>query len=83
MKKIIEVKYINNYCLQIKFADGFSGIIDIKPYIGGGISDELNNIEYFKQVSINEFHGIMWPNGYDFCPNYLWELMKGSSTSSY
>lgn len=76
MEKIIEVKYVNNYSLQIKFADGFSSIIDIKPYIGGGISEELNNAEYFKQVSINEFNGIMWPNGYDFCPNYLRELVS-------
>ena len=76
MEKIVEVKYINKYLLQIKFADNFSNIIDIERYIGGGISEKLNDLEYFKQVSINEFHGITWPNGYDFCPNYLRELIS-------
>lgn len=76
MEKIVSVNVVSSYKLEILFADGFKGIIDVSPFIGGGISDALKSPEYFTQVSINEFSGITWPNGYDFCPNYLREIMK-------
>jgi len=26
---------------------------------------------YFRQVMLEDGGGIAWPNGYDFCPNFL------------
>jgi hypothetical protein len=50
--------------------------VDIKPFINGGISDALKDEEYFKNVKINEFFGITWENGFDFCPNFLRQYIK-------
>jgi hypothetical protein len=39
--------------------------------IGKGISAALLDKEYFKQVSVDNGGGLEWPNGMDFCPNFL------------
>jgi hypothetical protein len=67
---IIEVKPLEGYKLFIKFDDGLSKSIDIKPYIGEGISKDLESSDYFNKVYIDN-GTITWPNGYDFCPVYL------------
>ncbi len=76
MNKIIELKYIDGYKLYIKFNDGESKTIDFNNLIGKGISSQLLDIEYFKLMSIDNGGGIEWPNGFDFCPNYLKEFVE-------
>lgn len=71
MDKVISVKPLENYLLEIKFADGFRKVIDIQPFIGKGISVALKDEAYFRQVTLEDGGGITWPNGYDFCPNFL------------
>jgi hypothetical protein len=71
MNKIIEIKHIEDYKLWIRFNDGESKIINFKNLIGEGISSKLLDTEYFQQVKIDNGGGIEWPNGFDFCPNYL------------
>jgi hypothetical protein len=73
MYKIIEIKLLGDYLLLLKFNDGESKIIDFRPLIGGGISDQLLDKEYFKLVAVDNGGGIEWPNGMDFCPNFLKE----------
>ncbi len=67
----MEVKPVDNYKLEIVFSDNYHSVIDFKPFIRGGISDKLLDINYFNSVKIDEFGGICWDNGFDFCPNFL------------
>jgi hypothetical protein len=76
MESIIDVKPLDNYHIWVRFADDFCASIDIRPFITTGISARLSDIDYFKQVKIDQFGGITWENGFDFCPNYLRELTK-------
>ena len=71
MERIIEVHALLDYKLNIRFDDGFSSIVDVKPFIRGGISDQLLDPEFFQDVRIDEFYGIYWRNGFDFCPNFI------------
>jgi hypothetical protein len=71
MDKVTSVKPLENYLLEIEFADGLRKVIDIHPFIGKGISSALKDTAYFRQVSLEDGGGITWPNGYDFCPNFL------------
>ena len=71
MDRVIFVKPFENYLLEIEFADGFRKVIDIRPFIGTGISSALVDESYFRQVALEDGGGIAWPNGYDFCPNFL------------
>lgn len=78
MERIKEVKPLENFTVWLLFADNYKATINLRPFISDGISAKLLDYEYFKQVKIDEFGGISWDNGFDFCPNYLRELTKKS-----
>ena len=71
MNKVISFKVQDNYRVWIQFQDGESKIIDFQSLIGKGVSAPLLDKDYFNLVSINAGGGLEWPNGMDFCPNYL------------
>jgi len=57
--------------LKLTFVDGLQKTVDLRPFIGQGLSAALQDETYFRQVSVESGGGICWPNGYDFCPNFL------------
>jgi hypothetical protein len=71
MNKIIALKIQENFQIWLQFQDGESKVIDFKTLIGKGISAPLFDKDYFNQVSIDNGGGFEWPNGMDFCPNFL------------
>jgi hypothetical protein len=75
MPTIIEVKPLENFILWVRYSDAVSGYLNVKSFISGGISQALLNEQYFKQVHIDEFGGICWDNGFDFCPNVVRDLI--------
>lgn len=75
MKKIITVSTLQNYFLNISFENGVNKIIDIKPFLKqDGITSALWDEKYFRSVFVDDMGGIAWENGYDFCPNTLYNL---------
>ncbi|POY38465.1 DUF2442 domain-containing protein [Solitalea longa] len=80
---ITELNVLDNFHIKLKFDDGFIRIVDFNPWLNKGpMTKPLSNPEYFKQVKIiDRGHGIEWPNGYDFCPDYLRHLDKYQAES--
>ena len=74
MDTVIELKPLDDYTVWVRFSDNTDAVINIKPFISEGISAKLLDSTYFKQVKIDDFGGIAWENGFDFCPNYLREI---------
>lgn len=72
--KITDIKVLDNYQIWLKFNDNSTKTIDCKPFIGKGFTKELLDYDKFKQVKIEDFGGLIWPNGYDICPNFLKEI---------
>ena len=75
MIKIISVKALNNKLIHVEFSNGLTADIDIKPFIRGGISDDLKDDEVFKSVKMDNLSGICWDNGFDFSFDVLLELV--------
>ncbi len=73
MHRVISVEPLANYLVRLTFSDGMSKEVDLQPYIGKGIAAALKDETYFRKVTLEEGGGITWPNGYDFCPNFLYE----------
>jgi len=71
MHRIVDIQIVGGYLLNLKFSDGENRTIDFKPLIGDGISAALLDTAYFQLVKIDNGGGIEWPNGMDFCPNFL------------
>jgi hypothetical protein len=78
MQKIINSQSLPNLHVHVTFADGFSGIVDVAPFIRGEIGEALHDTSFFNRVFVNEFNGIAWENGFDFCPNFLREYLEDS-----
>ena len=77
MTTINEARYIKDYVLWIRFSDGVEGQIDLGSDLDGEIFKPLKKIEYFKQFKLdNDLATIAWPNGADFAPEFLYDLVQ-------
>lgn len=64
------VKPLPDYQIYVEIKDGRKGIFDLKPYLGHGIFQELQNKNYFNQVGIL-FGAVTWPHEQDIAPETL------------
>ena len=83
MRKIRDVKYVNDYVLKLRFDNSRVKKVNLKDRIErlssfrGSIFKRLKRIDYFKKVRINpELGTICWPNEADFCPDVLYQIGK-------
>jgi Protein of unknown function (DUF2442) len=75
------VRYLRDYQLELTFADGVNGVLDLAPSIigKGGVFAPLEDKDYFAKVSVNDDVGtIVWPNGVDFDPEVLYSQVTGT-----
>lgn len=73
--RITHVKYLQDYQLELTFADGIVATLDFKPRIvgKGGVFLPLEDIAYFKQVRVDPVGGtLVWPNEVDLDPDVLY-----------
>jgi hypothetical protein len=75
--KVIDAIYSKDFILYLRFSDGSEGEVDIRPELDGEIFEPLKDISYFKKFSVNkDLHTVVWPNGADFAPEFLYEKIK-------
>lgn len=84
--KVIAVRYLSDYKLEITFSDGEKGIVDWSEKLAkakrGGIFEPLKAPDYFAQVELRE-GTIRWPNGADVCPDMLYERISRKAPQSF
>jgi len=73
MHRVTAIQVVGRYVVELLFSDGLRKVVDLEPYIGMGVAAALRDETYFREVRIESGGGIAWPNGFDFCPNYLYE----------
>jgi len=79
MNDVVEVRFVHDYTLWLRFQDGTSGEVDIAPSFKGPIFAPLRDPEFFKQVRVDaEIGTIVWPNGADIAPETLYERLQVS-----
>ncbi|MEP7199786.1 MAG: DUF2442 domain-containing protein [Chloroflexota bacterium] len=76
MRRVIQAQPFPDFSIELEFSDGFTKRVNILPFIRDGISVPLRDWNYFQQVAIDDGGGITWPNGYDFCPEFLREHVE-------
>jgi len=75
--RIVEAKYVRDYVIRLRFADGVEGDVDLSGELFGTVFEPLKNLAVFRQFSIHpELHTLVWPNGADFAPEFLREVVK-------
>jgi len=74
---VVEVRYVRNYTVWIKFEDGTAGEVDLTTSLRGPVFEPLRDPEYFKQVRVDpEIGTIVWPNGADIAPETLYSRVQ-------
>lgn len=76
MEKVVSVKALEGYRLEVIFSDGVQGIVQLKDRLFGPIFEPLKNVAFFQKAAVDEFGVICWPNGADLAPDALHETLK-------
>jgi len=73
----MEVQYVSNYVLWLRFRDGTCGEIDLSGELHGPVFEPLRDRALFRQVSIHpDFDTLVWPTGADLAPEFLHASVK-------
>ena len=75
MVRVVAVRPLEGFVLDLAFSDGTSKRLDVTPYLRGPIFDPLRReLALFRAVTVDPALGtIVWPNGADICPDVLRE----------
>ncbi|PYQ26666.1 MAG: DUF2442 domain-containing protein [Acidobacteria bacterium] len=74
---VVEVRYLHDYTVWLRFEDGTAGEVDLRESLRGPVFEPLRKLEYFKQVSVDaEIGTIVWPNGADIAPETLYRRVR-------
>ena len=71
MEKIVTAKPLEGYRIEVTFSDGLKGEIDISDRLFGPVFRPLKDPDVFRQLKVDEFGAISWPNGADLAPDAL------------
>ena len=75
--QIIDVIYISDYKVWLRFDDGKEGEIDLKDELWGEVFEPLKDLSIFEKVRLDrELGTICWENGADFAPEFLYDNLK-------
>lgn len=80
LPRLIEAKYLHDYTLWLRFADGSEGEVDLRHELQGEIFAPLQDRGFFRRVRLDpELHTVVWPNGADFAPEFLRAALRLSA----
>ena len=72
MLDVVEVRYLHDFVLWLRFDDRAEGEVDLRDALWGEVFEPLQAVDQFRRASINPDTGtIAWPNGADLAPEYL------------
>jgi hypothetical protein len=72
-----EAEYRYDYVIWLRFNDDAEGEVDLTNELEGEVFSPLKNINKFKSFKVDPILGtIVWENGADIAPEFLYENMK-------
>ncbi len=72
MRKVLSVRPLPEYELELRFDTHEVKVFDTKPYHEKGVFTELKDPEYFSRAAVF-LDSVAWPHGQDFDPDHLYE----------
>lgn len=81
--RVVEVQPLPNRCLWVRFLDGTAGTVDLSQELWGPIFETLANPEAFSQVRVDpELETVVWLNGADLAPEFLYQVAQRSPSTA-
>ena len=75
MYKIINVKVLQNYQLELEFTNGKKGVVDLSHLVGKGVFTLWDDYKKFEDVRIGTSGELIWSDQIDLCPDSLYLQM--------
>jgi hypothetical protein len=76
MPRVIDARHAGGYRVWLRFADGLSGEIDLEKELWGPVFEPLKDVAEFAKVRFDpEADTIVWPNGADLAPEFLYDAL--------
>lgn len=80
MLHVTSAKYVSDKIVWLSFDDGVSGEVDLSDSLIGTVFEPLKDEAEFSKVYFDEeLETIAWPNGADFAPEFLRDLLDNQS----
>ncbi len=79
MHKINNIKVLKQYRIELTFADGTSGIVNLSDLVGHGVFSQWNDYEEFLKVKIGDAGELVWEDNIDLCPDSLYLEVTGKN----
>lgn len=70
--KVVNVDYIKDYIVDLKFSNGEKKRVDFFPLLKSGKKQQLLNKNNFILFGLNHWT-LEWYNGVDFAPDFLYQ----------
>jgi len=77
MPRVVKFTPLPQYRLHVEFADGVAGTIDLSDELDGEVFQPLRDEAVFRQVTLDEFGAVCWPNGPDLAPDAMHNQLTG------
>lgn len=77
MRRVVAVKVVGAYSLELVFDDGTAGTVDLSRLAGKGIFAPWDDPAFFAQVRIGESGELFWGETIDLCPDALYLKVTG------
>jgi hypothetical protein len=72
--RVTEVKPRDGFRLEIVFADGRTVTVALGDRLFGPVFEPLRDPGLFRQVTVDPYGAVCWPNGADLAPDALYQL---------
>jgi hypothetical protein len=77
MTKIIKVKVLQDYRLELTFDDGVGEVVGLSDLVGKGVFSLWRDRYVFEQFRIGSFGELVWGDQIDLCPDSLYLRVTG------
>ena len=73
---VTDARYVQGYTIWLRFNNGAEGEVDLRGELEGEVFGPLADVELFQRFHVDpELNTIVWENGADLAPEYLYENM--------
>ncbi|OGX30146.1 MAG: hypothetical protein A2705_00345 [Omnitrophica WOR_2 bacterium RIFCSPHIGHO2_01_FULL_52_10] len=74
---VVDVKYVRDYIIWVRFNDGIDGEVDLSAELEGEVFGPLKDQKLFRTVKVDSLLGtVVWDNGADLAPEFLYDNLK-------
>jgi hypothetical protein len=77
---VVAARHLSGHRVWLRFDDGVEGELDLAKDLWGEAFEPLRDPGYFSRFRVDDT--LVWPNGADFAPEFLYERVRLGSGRS-